>query len=186
MTKRVQTSERKRRPDCWEIRSGLNQEQIRQAFAWARDLGYARAIGLVAKEFHVAAPSIAAFSNFYDMFSRVESEERVHKAIADSGAIRALAAKTGDVSEAMLAALESEASAALLGNDPERIKLLVGLALKARSGKRDDAALRLQTDQFEEQKRKNAEARSALEGVAKAGGLDAETLSKIEEAAKLL
>lgn len=180
---------RKRRPDAWEIRAGLTEAQLAQVFAWARSLGYSRALELIAKEFKVKPPNVGNFGAWYSMYSRQESESRVHRAIVDSGAIRSLAEKCGDVSEAMTAALESEASAAILSNDPERIKLLVNLALQARHGRRDESALKLAREKFAEQQRKNAEARAKLEALtsgARKGGLDAETLSKIEEAAKLL
>ena len=186
MTKRRTDQNRKRRPDAWEIRANLTPDQLRQAFAWARSLGYSKAIGLIAANWHCKPPTTSSFSAWYSEFSRLDSEERVHRAIADASAIRELAAKTGDVSEAMLAALESEASAALLNNDPERIKLLVGLALKARAGRAQDKELALKVEAWEAQKRQNAEARQKLEGAVRTGGLDPDTLRTIEEAAKLL
>ena len=181
--------DRKRRPDAWEIRAGLTEAQLGQVFQWARSLGYARALELIASEFKVKPPNVGNFGAWYSMFARQESESRVHKAIVDSGVIRTLAQKCGDVSEAMTSALEAEASAAILSNDPERIKLLVGLALRARQGRRDEAVVSLDRQKFEEQVRKNAEARARLEGLAaggKAAGLDPETIAKIEEAANLL
>jgi hypothetical protein len=180
---------RKRRPDAWEIRAGLTEAQLAQVFAWARNLGYARALELVATELKVKPPNVGNFGAWYSMYARAESESRVHKAIVDAAVIRQLAKNCGDVSEAMTAALESEASAAILSNDPERIKLLVGLALKARHGKREESELSLDREKFAEQVRKNAEARATLQGLAadgKAAGLDRETIAKIEEAAKLL
>ena len=182
-------TQRKRRPDAWEIRAGLSEEQQAQVFAWARALGYRKAMDLCRTELRVLPPNIGNFQAWYEMRARAENESRVHRAIVDSGAIRQLAEKTGDVSEAMAAALEAEASAAILSNEPERIKLLVGLALKARSGRRDDSALALERDKFAELQRRNAQARAALENVAagaKAAGLDPDTLAKIEEAAHLL
>lgn len=60
------------------------------------------------------------------------------------------------------------------------------LDLQRRNADRLDDALRLERDKFEEQKRRNAEARNKLETVAREGGLSPETLQQIEEAAKLL
>jgi hypothetical protein len=145
MTKRLTNdSARKRRPDAWENKAGLTDEQLRRVFTWARQLGYARALELIRAEFTVEPPGITAFGDWYDYFSGLDSEERVHKAIVDGAAVRDLARECGDVSEAMVAVLESEASAAILSGDGERVKLLVGLALKARSGR------------FEEKKYKDA------------------------------
>jgi len=135
MVARATDSARKRRPDAWEVKAGLSDADQRKVFAWARAYGYARAIELVKEELKIDAPSMSAFQSWYSWFAVQESEERVHKAIADGGAIRELAESTGDVSQAMVAALESEASAAILSGDPDRIKLLVSLALKAREGR---------------------------------------------------
>lgn len=139
MSKRDAQSERKRRPDAWEIRAEISDADQRRIFAWARGLGYARALDLIRDELHLDPPSMTAFQGWYEYFSAVENEERVHKAIADGGAIRALAESCGDVSQAMVAALESEAAAAILSGDPDRIKLLVSLALKARAGRFEEA-----------------------------------------------
>lgn len=139
MSKRETQSERKRRPDAWEIRAAIADADQRRIFAWARSLGYARAMELLREELHIEPPSMTAFQGWYEYFSAQENDERVHKAIADGGAIRALAESCGDVSQAMVAALESEAAAAILSGDPDRIKLLVSLALKARAGRFEEA-----------------------------------------------
>ncbi len=91
---------RKRRADGWEIRAGLDDAQQARVFAWARALGYSRALALIQKELQVKPPSMGAFSAWYAAHSRKESAERVHRAVADSAAIRELADKGGDVSEA--------------------------------------------------------------------------------------
>lgn len=143
MVKRNTDSDRKRRPDSWEVRANLSETDQHRVFAWARTLGYARAIELVKAELKVEPPSVSAFAGWYEYFSTIEKEERAHKAIVDGTAIRELAQSCGDVSEAMTAALESEASAAILSGDPDRIKLLVSLALKAREG-------RLETEKYKD------------------------------------
>ncbi len=145
MTQRL-TNERKRRADAWEVRAGLTDGEQRKIFGWARSLGYARALDLVRAEFPQVdpLPALSTFADWYTWQAGLESEERVHRAIVDAGAIGDLARQSGGVSEALVGALEAEASAAILGGDPERIKLLVSLALKAREGR------------FEERKYKDA------------------------------
>lgn len=151
MSKRLTDPDaRKRRADAWEIRAGLSDADLSRAFEWARNLGYAKALQLIEKELKVTPPGMTAFGDWYDYYARLDSEERVHKAIVDGAAIRDLAKDCGDVSEAMIAALESEASAAILGGDPGRIRLLVNLALKARGGKRSDEALQLEVRKYQD------------------------------------
>lgn len=185
----VPPPDRKRRADAWEVEAGLSDVQQRKVFAWAQSLGYARALQLIETELQIRPPSMGAFQGWYVAFSRLDSQERVHKAIADSAAIRELAAQGGDVSEAMLAALESEAAAAILSKDPDRIKLLVTLALQARGERRDDEALSLAKAKFQALQDKVDAAKRALEDAAsrgKSGGLNDETIDAIEKAAKLL
>jgi hypothetical protein len=142
MSKREDNSERKRRPDAWEIKAGLSDEMQRQLFGWARSLGYGRARELIRKEFAVEPPSATAFEGWYEYYSQIESAERVHQALRDSAAIGEMAKACGDISEAMVSALENEACAALLAKDHDRTKLLVGLALKARASRFDEAKYR--------------------------------------------
>lgn len=60
------------------------------------------------------------------------------------------------------------------------------LDLQRRTADQRDEQIRLEREKFEEQKRRNAEAKQTLESVAKTGGLSEETLKRIEEAVKLL
>jgi len=147
--RRIGTTDRKRRPDSWEIKAGLNDADLRRVFEWARSLGYGKAIELIRKELNVAAPEKTAFGDWYAYYAKLDSEERVHRAIVNGTAIRDLAKDCGDVSDAMTAALESEASAAILSGDPDRIRLLVNLALKARGGRRSDEALQLEVTKYQ-------------------------------------
>lgn len=186
MAVRAQTSERKRRADAWEVKAGLSDADLRKVFAWARSLGYARALQLISEDLHIDPPSMSAFAGWYEWFSRLESEERVHKAIADGATIRDLAKSCGDVSEAMVAALESEASAAILSGDPDRIRLLVSLALKARTNRAQDKDIEIKLRKLALIEAQAAQAKARLEGLASKGGLSEETIEEIEQAARLL
>jgi hypothetical protein len=186
MPARAIDSERKRRADAWEIRANLSDADQRKVFAWARSLGYGRALALIAKELKIEPPSMSAFAGWYEWFSKLESEERVHKAISDGAAISDLARSCGDVSEAMVAALESEASAAILSGEPDRIRLLVSLALKARTNRAQDKDIEIKLRKLDLLENQAAQAKARLEGLASKGGLTPETIEEIEQAARLL
>ena len=139
MTKRLSNeTERKRRPDAWEVKLGLTDAQLRTVFSWARSLGYARARDLIRAELKMDPPGMTAFGDWYEFYSSLDSEERIHQAIADGNAVKDLARECGDVNEAMVAALATEASAAILAKDMDRIKPLVSLALRARQSSFDE------------------------------------------------
>jgi hypothetical protein len=181
MTKRIQNEDdRKRRPDAWEIKAGLSDADLRRVFSWCRNLGYARAIDLIAKDLNIHPPRATALSDWYAYYSKLESEERVHKAIVDGAAVRAQAESCGDISEAMTKVLESEASAAILSGDPDRIKLLVSLALKARGDRYDTEKLNLERRKLEirlrESESKLASAAAALDKT-RTGELDPTALA---------
>ena len=141
--------QQKRRPQAWEIAGGLTEPQIWQAFAWARSLGYRKAAELIAKEFNIAAPSPAAMCEFYDYYGIQERSATIHRAAADAASIRALAQGHGPLNDALAATLEQEASSAILaGNDPDRMRLLVGLALKARQAVNSERSLELEIQKY--------------------------------------
>ena len=143
--------QQKRRPQAWEIAGGLTETQIWQAFAWARSLGYRKAAALIAKEFNIAAPSPAAMCEFYDYYGIQDRAATIHRAAADAASIRALAQGQGPLNDALAATLEQEASSAILaGNDPDRMRLLVGLALKARQSVNSERSLELEIQKYKD------------------------------------
>jgi len=144
------SADRKRRPDSWEIKSGLSEADLARVFGWARNLGYARARELIRKELALDPPGETAFGDWYKYYAGLDRANRLHKAMVDCADVRAIAKECGDVSEAMTATLESQAAAAIVGDDPDRIKLLVGLALKARGGRRSDEALKLEIRKYQD------------------------------------
>jgi hypothetical protein len=147
-----------RRPDAWEKKANLSEVQIWQAFGWGRSLGYQKARALVAKEFNIAAPSLAAFAKFYQTYAREEQANRIHKSCTDAAAIRASVSDQGELTEAMAAALEAEASSAILaGDDADRLKLLVSLALKARGSLRSEKTLELEVRKYQDAVKSNIE-----------------------------
>lgn len=153
MSKRIPSSDaesNKRRFDAWEIKARISDADLHRVFSWCRQLGYARAQQLIKAELKIEPPGKTALSDWYDWYSKNDNADRIHKAIVDGAAIRDLAKECGDVSEAMVAALESEASAAILGDDPNRIKLLVSLALKARGARRSDELMKLEIRKYQD------------------------------------
>lgn len=147
----IPTTDNDRRPDAWEKRANLTEEQVWRAFAWGRSLGYQKARQLVAKEFGIAAPSLASFAAFYGHYAKEDRANRIHRATVDAAAIRAEAADNGELSQAMAAALEAEAASAILaGDDAERMRTLVSLALKARGQLRSERTLELEIRKYQD------------------------------------
>ena len=180
MTARHTDSARKRRPDAWEVKAGLSDADLRRVFGWCQNLGYGRAVDLIAEELKIDPPSTTTLGDWYEYFSSQVKEDRVHKAIVDGAAVRNLAESCGDISEAMTKALESEAAAAILSGDPDRIKLLVSLALKARGDRYDTEKLNLERRKLEmrlrESESKLASAAAALDKT-RTGELDPAALA---------
>lgn len=144
-----ETEQRKRRPDAWEMEAGLSDSQIWQAFGWAQSLGYRKAAALIAKEFGIGAPSVGAMCEFYDYYSVDHRAAKVHKVAADAASIRALAQGRAPMNDALATTLEQEASAAILaGDDPDRLRMLVGLALKARQSVNSGRSLELEIQKY--------------------------------------
>lgn len=143
------TTERKRRSDAWENAQAVSDADQDRVLTWARRLGYQKALALIEAELKITPPSMGAFAEWFAWRSKLDSEDRTHRAVINSAAVRELAESTGDVSTAMAKALEAESCAAILdGGDPDRTKLLVGLALKARQGLRSERTLEMELTKF--------------------------------------
>jgi hypothetical protein len=148
MSRRKPNSKHKRRPDAWEKSARLSDDEQRQVFVWARDLGARRACELVKEQFKKTPPAPDKMNDFYAYFAALESEQRIRQAIVDSQACRDLAKQAGD-SDALCDVLQVQAEAALLSRDPEQIKLLVGLALDARRSRDSSKTVQLAVEKFQ-------------------------------------
>ena len=145
------SAQRKRRPDAWEKIAQLSDEQVWKAFAWAQSLGYRKAARMIEAEFHIPAPGTSAMGEFYEYYSAEASAARIHKAASDVSAIRALAKEDGTLGSELAAALEKEAAAAVLaGDDSARMRILVGMALKARGSLRSEKTLDLEIRKYQD------------------------------------
>jgi len=148
--------------------------------------GYAKARTLISKEFKVS-PSMGAMSAAYQKWSSEEQEANLLRAAVDIENIEEMTAQLGEADDVLRQQLNHAALAALVGGDPDQIKLLVNLALQAKHETREDAKLRLRIQELED---KQAEAKAAIDKAVKAaangGGLSEEALVRIEEAAKIL
>lgn len=133
-----------------------------------------------------------AYKAWLDEESRVDRDRE-----AAEQSMRLAEALGGSASDKLKSILAGKLYPLLSGiGQPDEITALVPalravtdaekLDLQRRNADQRDEALRLERDKFEEQKRRNAEARNKLEAVARDGGLSPETLREIEEAAKLL
>jgi len=192
----------KTRTDAWE--AVLTPEQCDRVFERMATPGFrwGDVATWAAAEFQAAAPSRSALYRFVarwrpDYIAR-QTEERT----TAYGALREQREKLGDVSGETIFHLENEAKAYIARGDlkaGDRLYKIAGrirddircrleLDLKGQAEARANEALRLDRERFEEQKRRNAEARAKLsEAVAQSkGGITSETLSKITEAINLL
>lgn len=124
--------------------------------------------------------------------ARVESE----KLVAEQ-AMRLAEAIGGSASEKVKSILASKIFQVMPAmSDPDNIGKLISavrsiteaerLELQRRQADQRDSALMLEREKFEEQKRRNAEARDKLETIKERGGISAETLKEIESAIGLL
>lgn len=172
---------RKIHSNAWE--TALSPEQQQQAWELCRDLGYAKAAHLIAREFKIKAPSLAGLSRFYERMARIHSERSIEKALVDVSNFGNLAAKLPDITAAKRAALEKGLLDALVTGDPERIKLFAEICLKTSAQDAETTRLRILVEKHETAKQA---ALDALAGAKGKGGLTADTVAAIEEKLRLL
>lgn len=126
-----------------------------------------------------------------------EEEAIRREADAVEQSMRLAEALGGTASDKLKSVLAGKLYPLLTGiSQPDEIKALIPalravtdaekLELLRRSADQRDDILQLDREKFEEQRRRNAEARKTLEGVVRDGGLSPETLAKMEQAVKLL
>lgn len=139
----------------------LSWEEQQTCFDALRSLGYQRGRLVIAKEFDLR-PSMGALSAFYARMASKEAEADLLRAAIDIEGIEQMTAQLGEVDDALRQRLNHAALAALVGGDPDQIKLLVSLALDARTQDREDAKLK--------QRIKEAEAKLQAAGKALADG----------------
>jgi hypothetical protein len=157
-----------------------------------RGLGYEKIVGMVEQEFRIKT-SPQALSRFWNVVCepirlgrrarRVQASERVADEAKkqpgrwDEATIDLIKQKAFDVADDPNA-------------DPETVVDLVSLILKVRGQDQEDRKIELASGKLQLELRKYqdavAAAKSELEGARKAGGLQPETLAKVEEALKLL
>ena len=174
---------RKTNSNAWY--ADLSEAEQRTCFEAMRTLGYVKARLVIQEEFGVS-PSLGAMSAAYQKWAAEEQEASLLRAAVDIEGIEEMTAELGETEDALRQKLNHAALAALVGGDPEQIKLLVNLALQARKEVREDTKLNLRIKELEEQQ---AAAKAALDKAKKAaagGGLSAEAIARIEEAASIL
>lgn len=176
-------SDRKANSNAWY--AGLSESEQHVCYETMRSLGYVKARLVISEEFG-ESPSLGAMSAAYQRWSAQEQEAQLLRAAVDIEGIENMTEKLGEVDDALRQRLNQAALSALVGGDPDQIKLLVKLALDARNSEREDAKLKIKINELEDQK---AAAKAALEKASKAakgGGLSPEAIAEIEQAASIL
>lgn len=172
----------------WELYDRFRTSPWYQAAAWA------------AKEFGIEAPGKTAMYRFAKAMREKESERRIADALAAKEEIHRSMEAVGGIDPELAHAWEQLALESAIKGDPEAGKRYQQLAMEIRAAgleqeklrlkqeaeKRAQESLALERAKFEEQQRKNEQARASLEQVKAKGGIDEETLRKIEEAVNLL
>ncbi len=178
---------RKTRSDRWDAKAGLTDEQVWRAYdvfgrsAWAEFLAWA--------EKELPGVKVPCRNSMYDWHADMAGKEAEHK-VRQSREARdeiGVIAKTAALDDELIAAYKSMgARAALLGNKDEAVKLTM-TAIDLANQQLKAEALRLQRDKFDAAERRLQAVRDALAAPKTSdGGLSAETLRKIEQAAGLL
>lgn len=190
----------KLRTDAWE--AALTMEQCDQVFERMSNPGFrwSDVSGWAAEEFSVPAPSRAAIYRFVERWRPEYIARRTEERATAYGALREQREQLGDVSAETIFHLENEAKGYIARGDlkaghrlyaiashiRDDIRTGMELKLKEQAEARAQASLQLDREKFEEQKRRNAQAREKLEEVVSKGGLSDETIRKIEETMGLL
>jgi hypothetical protein len=132
-------NDRKTNANAWYAE--LSEEEQQRAYETLRALGYMKGRLVLQGEFGLS-PSLGAMSAFYQKMAAKDAEANLLRAAIDIEQIEAMTESVGQIDEVLRNKLNHAALAALVGGDPEQIKLLVKLALDARSADREDAKLK--------------------------------------------
>ncbi len=164
----------------------LPEEQQQEIFAWLKVSSFEIVRGKVHEEYGFIS-SISALHNAWKYWSRVELESRIlkSKGCADD-LLELVEGDMGKLDRATMAALQQSAfELALNGGQPDVVKDLYSLILKAKKLEQDESALALKIRQYEDQ---IAKAKAELENAKSKGegGLDIETIERIEQQLNML
>ena len=190
-------TEKKTRMDAWE--APLGDKQRWQVYERLRGEPWHKVAEWAAAEFGVREPSCNGMYKFRARMRKLEAAHKLDEAAAARAEITSLAEKAA-LPAKLVAGFSSLASeAALQGNARDAVALASAamsiaaqqtaeatLALKARAQKTKDAQLSLAREKFEAAEKRLNAVREALGAAKSKGGLTAETLKQIEEAAGLL
>ncbi len=190
--------EKKTRVDAFE--AALTESQQWELYDRFRAAPWYEAAQFAAESYGIPAPSKSAMYRFAAAMREAESERRIRQALEAKAEIGRSMEAVGGVDPELAHAWEQLALESALRGDPDAGKRYQALAMEIRAAaveaekldlkkqaeERARAGLDLERAKFAEQQRKNEQARKALEGVKAKGGIDEETLRKIEEAVNLL
>ena len=141
---------RKTRSDS--ILLNLPEEQQAQLAEWLLSgVPYHRAQELLEKEFQVSVRSLSSFGRFWEEVCRPALLARRSRAVSTADEVAASAVSSpGRLDEATIAALKQKAFELAIspGQDPEAVKAVFSLVLKARDQDLDAQKLKLDWEKF--------------------------------------
>jgi hypothetical protein len=188
----------KRRIDAFD--AGLTEEQRWQLYDRMQRFAWYDVAAWAAEQFKIPAPSRAGLYRFTAAMRERESAHRIETALSVRENVRRQMDAVGDMDGELEFAWEQLAMESAMKGDADAGLRYLAMSMKLRESAlerdklsikreaeaRAQASLALDREKFEDQKRRCEKARAELHAVVAQGGLDAETIAKIEEAAGLL
>lgn len=127
----------------------LTEEQQMQIFTWLKHMGYTKTVMLVKKDLSIST-STGALHNFWEHWSKKESENRILKAVTSADAVLdAVAGNLPKLDAALETQLKQAAFEASISNDTKELKNLVDVFLKIQKADLDEKSVNLQVDRFQ-------------------------------------
>lgn len=162
----------------------LTEERQVQIYNWLKHVGYTKTVLLVKKELKIST-STGALHNFWEHWSKQESENRILKAVTAAQDITESAAEHLPlINQATMATLQQAAfETVLAGGDDKRVKDFMNIVLKARALDQADQTLSLRLREFEQ---KIADASALLTKAKSDGGMTVEAIEQMEQQLGLL
>jgi hypothetical protein len=188
----------KRRTDAFD--AVLTDEQRWALFDQGKRLPWYGAAAWAHKELGIDPPGKTAFYDFMAYMRSEDSERRIAQALAAKNDMGRAMREIGDMDPELAHAWQQMALESALNGDPDAARRYLDMAMELRKSALEGEKLRLkqeaeirarqslelEREKFADLQRRNDAAKAKLEQVKAKGGIDEETLRKIEEAVGLL
>ena len=162
----------------------LSEEQQVEIYNWLKHMGYTKTVLMVKSEMGIST-STGALHNFWEHWSKQESENRILKAVTSANDVmESVAGNLPLLNQAAQAALQQATFEAIMsGADPKIVKDYSNILLKSRALDQADQTLSLRLREFEQ---KITDAKDLLTKAKSAGGMTVEAIEEMEQQLGLL